>query len=313
MPDINNDAYSIPEDVLEQRKKNVDLYLEARKNTDPKITKAVRDAIMESDSYKDITAKRKALWQEKSADKKRCNELLTEEEKNQAEKAKLEGKPQINKVEFAESEEQSIENLPNTAQAQKRTDMENFAEENDPWNFEKIKWWHAKINELRATWAISDSAEWVKIRWIWTLASTATHNRILKEKFDWKIQEELGWTNHSWNKSEVSTVRKDDLEIFLSESDGELVSGNFRVPWQDFVTWNILPWIEYTFGWNLDQNDKLYILQMINPDLFTRLWFNSKKSSGYQAMLLGRTVSIRNFNTFYNDDSRCGLFLVWNA
>jgi hypothetical protein len=30
-----------------------------------------------------------------------------------------------------ESEEQSIENLPNSAQAQKRTDMENYAEKND--------------------------------------------------------------------------------------------------------------------------------------------------------------------------------------
>jgi hypothetical protein len=191
--------------------------------------------------------------------------------------------------------------------------MENYAEKNDSWNFEKIKWWHAKINELIATWAISDSAEWVTITWIWTLASTATHNRILKEKFDWKIQKAFDLTNHSWNTSEVSTVRKNDLETFLSENDEELVSGNFRMPWQDFVTWTIFPWIEDTFGWNLNQNDKLYILQMINPDLFTRLWFNSKESSGRQAMLLGRFVISRDFDTDHGDDDSCGLFLVWNA
>ena len=198
---------------------------------------------------------------------------------------------------------------------------------------EKMVRWLWKIQQLRLNWLIIDTAEWVRMEWIWMLASTAMHNKILEEKFSWKIQRVYKIKDAAWNISKINTVRLDDLEIYMLKNDNRLESGNFRLESKEFIENKILPWIDIYFWdedkistinkevfkdelpWNkLSHTDKLYILQLINPDLFTIFWLNTMKPSwGSRCGLsLPRKKQQMCFGDNAHHNAISGLFLVWD-
>lgn len=291
MVDTNN-AYSLPEDMQAARKADVKLYLDSRTQI-PNYSPAIVKVILEWVEYK----KRKLLIVKKKQETRAewYNAIKTQKKKLSP---------------------WNIEHLPETEQSKKRTDMLDYAQKNDTDNAERIALWLWRVQELRTNGAISDTAEWVQITWVWVLASTATHNKVLEENFLWNVQDAFDWNNHSWNKSELNTVRKGDLDKKLKENDWVL-SWNYKLESTEFLTWTIFSWIDENFEWVKDQEDKLYLLQLINPDMFTRLYFNSTNTHSSwhsrQAVKLSLFVYNRTFYEYYAGHDRCGLFLVWKC
>lgn len=203
------------------------------------------------------------------------------------------------------------ENLPETAQSKNRDSMLSYAQKNDTEHAERIEGRLWTINELRAKWIINDSSEWVNVKGLWKFASTKTYNKVLEENFWKKVNEPFDWENHAWNKSKLNTVRKDDLDKKMKK----WLVWNYKLGSKKFIENTIFPWIEQNFEWVKNQDDKLYILQLINPDLFTRLWLDSVDSTWHsrQRVKLGRSIHNRNFDDDDIANDRWGLFLVWNA
>ncbi len=189
--------------------------------------------------------------------------------------------------------------------------MFSYAEKNNQKHAERIEGWLWTINELCAKWIITDSSEWVNVKWLCSFASTESHNKVLEENFWNKVKEPFDWKSHTGNQSKLNTVRKDDLDKKMKK----WLEWNYKLESKEFITNTIFPWIEQNFEWVINQDDQLYILQLINPDLFTRLWLDNKNSAWHsrQAVTLRRHL----INSYFGDSDSAnadwGLFLVWNA
>ncbi len=213
--------------------------------------------------------------------------------------------------EAKQEKSESKETLLETAQSKNRDSMLSYAQEKDTEHAERIAGRLWTINELRAKWIINDSSEWVNVKGLCSFASTESHNKVLEENFWNKVKEPFDWENHAWNKSKLNTVRKDDVDKKMKK----WLKWNYKLGSKEFIENTLFPWIEQKFEWVKNQDDKLYILQLINPDLFTRLWLDSVDSTWHsrQEVKLRRNVDYRFFNEFDYVYIRWVLFLVWNA
>jgi len=304
MIDTNNDALS---NEKQERKDQADLISSQKSLQDKESILEILKRDPQYDTNKKIvrherdSIKMEKLWVEES-------ELTEKLSAIEAKKGMI-----SSRMEWVES----VENLSETVQSKKRTDMLPYAQENDASNAERIEWWLWRAQELRANGMLTDVSGvewWVKMSWIWLLANTAAHNKVLEDNFPWQVQKPIQWKNHSWNMSELNTVRKGDLDKKLKENDWVL-SWNYKLESKEFLTWEIFSWIDQNFEWVENDKHRKYLLQLINPDMFTRLYFNSTNSSWHsrQAVLLKRYVNNRKFNEYDNDYDECGVFLVWKC
>jgi len=213
--------------------------------------------------------------------------------------------------EAKQEKSESKEALPETSQSKNRDSMLSFAQKNDTEHAERIEGRLWTINELRAKWIINESSEWVNVKGLCSFASTESHNKVLEENFWNNVKEPFDWENHAWNKSKLNTVRKDDVDKKMKK----WLKWNYKLGSKEFIENTLFPWIEQKFEWVKNQDDKLYILQLINPDLFTRLWLDSVDSTWHsrQEVKLTRFGHSSSFNEYHSDNVRWGLFLVWNA
>lgn len=148
-----------------------------------------------------------------------------------------------------------------------RQDMVSYAKENDIDYTERFEKRAERVEELRIKWLIKEDADGVSFGGL-KIASKAVQEKALNDAFGDKLQNWLWRHDHQWNsKRWTKKVLKKDINAYGNKfGDWELAS----ILQLDTMRKRIRN--NFDDVWN--QDDELYILQMINPDLFESMWLH---------------------------------------
>lgn len=183
-------------------------------------------------------------------------------------------------------------------------------------NLPEVKQRREKTKELRKNWMIQDFAEGgVLMKWLnFKMVGKNAHDAFVKKTFKAEDIVERTYPNHQWSlvSFEVSKYAVDALMEKKSS-----LADNMILATQQHVD-QMLAWIEEKYG-EKDFTKKLFILLMINPDLFGDSWIDETRSKLYRCVLgLGHSVgnwSIYGSHNYKNSypSGKAGLFLVQNV
>ena len=213
-----------------------------------------------------------------------------------------------------EETKESKEKLSESYQDKKRADILSDTQENDKNNATNMEGRYDTTMKLRREWIINDSDIWVDIKWLCSLASTESHNKVLKENFWDKVQEPYNQRDSSGKESALDTVKRSDANKTMEKNKGKL-KWEYDVATPNYIKNTIFPWIKAKYENVKTDNECLSVLQQINPDLFTRFLLKDDNSHwlSRQEVEFFRDVLNCYFDDVYDAREKWGLFLVWNA
>lgn len=186
-----------------------------------------------------------------------------------------------------------------------RNGMVDYAKEHDRDNAERIEKRAMRVEELRIKWVIKEDADGVSFGGLKT-ASKAVQEKALQDAFGDKLQSSYWRDDHQGEKSWTKKVFKKDLDAHGDQFD-------------KFALWSMeqldtmRAWIRENFEDVKTQDDELYILQMINPDLFEWMWMKDVDWNYRSCLRLDRDVSSSYVFKYYYHNDKAGLFLVQSA
>lgn len=250
----------------------------------------------------------KAQWNQFNKDLKKIDELEAELTKHNEGTESIKQQLQNREI-YAAEQEAKINDLkqklnPESPQATYRTAMVDYAKFHDKEHAEKIVKRAHRLEELRKAGKIQEDVEGVSIPEIGLkTASKAVQEKALQDVFGDKLQSNRSRDDHQNKKSWTKKVEKRDIDAYGSTFGERELCSNEQLK-------VLRAWIRANFADVKTSNDELYLVQMINPDLFEGMWMKDKKWSGRQYLELRRIVNYRFVDAVSDPYSRCGLFLV---
>lgn len=190
--------------------------------------------------------------------------------------------------------------------------MVEYAKENDTKHAERIEKRAWRVEELISKGDIKEDSYGVSF-WGFTTASKAVQEKALQDAFGDKKDEKGNalllpqyWRDdHQGIKSWTQKIQKKHLDKHGDQ-------------FGDWTLWSIeqlnkmREWIRQHFDDVKTEEDELYILQLINPDLFEVMWMKDTTWDYRHCLILGRDVHDRCVRESIGPDDKCGLFLVKN-
>jgi hypothetical protein len=164
-----------------------------------------------------------------------------------------------------------------------------------------------RVEELTRAGKIKVDADGVTIPEIGLkTASRAVQEKILLDVFGDKLLPNRWRNDHQGNTSWTNKVYKQSMDAHGT------TFGEWEL-WSNEPLNAMRTWIKANFAEANDKESELYILQMINPDLFEGMWM--KDTTWNQRQFLGLTREVNNRGVAMVDDpsNGCGLFLVQNC
>ena len=178
---------------------------------------------------------------------------------------------------------------------------------------EKIKGWAAKIEALRQAWKIKEDADGVSFGGFKTASKTVQKNALntIQKTLGIKLLDSYWRVDHQWKQDRwTKKVMKQDLDTYVDNHGDQF--GEFAL-WSNEQLTSMLTWIANEFEDATTRKEQVYILQMINPDLFERMWMKDVHWDYRSYIELSRYVNSRNINKYDSHDYGAGLFLVQNV
>ncbi len=256
-----------------------------------------------------VYAELKAQWNQFNKDIKRIDELEAELVKHNEGTESIKQQLQ-NRETYAAEQEAKINDLkaklsPESPHAEYRQAMVDYAKINDKDHAERIEKRAVRLEELRKAGKIGEDSEWVSIPEInLKFASHAVQEKALVDAFWGKLLAPYGREDHQWNKSWTKKVLKSDIDAHGDTFGAWELCSNDQLN-------EMRAWIRTNFDDVTNQNDELYLLQMINPGLFETMWMKDINWDYRQYLGLRRNVHYRHFvRNLSPNIVICGLLLV---
>jgi len=170
---------------------------------------------------------------------------------------------------------------------------------------EKVEKWAVRVEELRIKWLLKEDADGVSFAGLKT-ASKAVQEKALQDAFGDKLQSSYWIYDHQGKKSWTKIVKKQHLDEHGDQF------GEFTL-WSMEQLNTMCARIRENFEDVKTQDDELYILQMINPDLFEYMWMKDVDWDYRSYLKLKLSVDGRSLYKNRFRDSKAGIFLVQNV